>query len=265
MAPGSPNVTVGSRLLFVWFCVWALLVTIPISIIQTITHRFNPTAGNFKKWCRVWGGSILKGIGVRVQLEDRAGLDPTRPYIFITNHQNLLDILALGAALPYPFGFVAKQELRQIPFLGFAIGNSASIFIDRSDPRKSIESLRRAGERIRNGNSVLLFAEGHRSYAPVVYPFKKGAFALALEAGAPIAPITILDAYRLMDERRKVLRRGTIHIVVGEPISLEGLRRRDIPAFMETVRARVAAELVSAKEADLETVYPQHASGMAEE
>ncbi len=226
-----------------WFGLWALLVTIPSSFLQMIGHRFDPTARNFKKWSSIWGRTILRGIGIRAVVTEQAPLDPSRPYVFISNHQCLLDILALAGWLPYPFGFVAKIELSRIPFLGFAVRHSASVYIDRSDPRASLESLQRAGERIRGGNSVLVFAEGSRSYAPMLAPFKKGAFMIALEAGVPLVPVTVIDAYRLMDERRRVARPGVLHIAVGEPISLEGKRRKDIPEIMALAERRIAGAL----------------------
>src|SRR5690606_18143040 len=225
----TPPPSVGSRLHFVWFAIVATLWTVPMAIIQLVSHRFAPTAQNFKRNARWWAHTILTLSGIRVHVTDRARLDPARPYVFVSNHQNLLDILALSAALPYPFGFVAKQELARVPFLGFAIRNSASVFIDRSDPRRAIESLKQAGERIRGGNSVLLSVEGTRSHGPTLQPFKKGAFAVAVEAGVDMVPVIIQDGFRCMDERRRLMRAGTIHVVVGEPIGLQGKTRRDIP------------------------------------
>lgn len=231
--------TLGRRLLFVWFAVWAVLVTIPASIAQLVSHRFRPTAGNFKRWATWWGGTILKGIGIRTKVHDEARLDPNLPYIFVSNHQNALDILALSAALPYPFGFLAKAELERVPFLGFAIRNSASVLIDRSDPRRSLQSIKEAGERIRGGNSVLVFAEGSRSYTSTVGPFKKGAFVLAIEAGVPLVPVALVDAYKLLDERRKLVRPGEIQIRIGAPIELEGLKRKDIPRVMDEAKSAI--------------------------
>lgn len=239
--PAAPPVTptLGHRLLFAWFAFWAVLITIPVSIIQLTTHQFWPTARNFRRWAGWWGGWILGGVGVRVRTRDDGQLDASRPYVFVSNHQNALDILALSCGLPYPFGFVAKSELERVPFLGFAVRNSACVFIDRSDPRRSLKSIKEAAERIRAGHSVLLFPEGTRSYSPVLAPFKKGAFLLAVEAGVPLVPVTVIDSYRLLDERRRLVRPGTIHVRVGEPLDLAGLTRRDVPALMETVRERM--------------------------
>lgn len=253
----GPPATIGARLLFVWFSVVATLWTIPISIIQVISHQFSPTAKNFKRNARVWGGGILSLCGIRTRVIDRASLDRSKPYVFVANHQNLLDILALSAALPYPFGFLAKEELSRVPFLGFAIRNSASVFIDKSDPRRALVSLKAAGERIRNGMSVLVFAEGTRSYRPELQRLKKGAFAVAVEAGVQMVPVTVVDAYRLMNEKKRLVRSGTIHIVVGEPIDIEGSHRRDIPDLMDTVRNRLTTELTNSGRDPIATTPPK--------
>lgn len=242
-AAGVPRPSLRSRLLFAWFVLWATFLTIPLSLCLVVAHQFAPTARSTKRWYGRWGRAVLWGLGMRAEVAEAAVLAPDRPYVFAANHQNALDILVLAAALPYPFGFVAKAELARVPFLGFAIRHSASLYIDRSTHRRSVESLRAAAARIREGNSVLLFPEGARSYAPGLLPFKRGAFVLALEAGVPVVPVTIRDAYRRMDERRWAARSGPIHLVVGEPVPTQGLRRKDAADLGEEVRRRIEAAL----------------------
>lgn len=246
--PDSAFATWIARLRFAWFLATAALWTVVMAIVQLTTHQVWPTARNFKRNGRVWGGVILGLSGIRVQVSDEAGIDRDGPAVFICNHQNALDILALSAALPYSFGFLAKTELARVPFLGFAIRNSASVFIDRSHPRSAVESLRKAGRRIRGGNSVLVFVEGTRSNGPYLQPFRKGGFSLAVEAGVPIAPVTIVDGYRLLHEKKRLLRGGALRMVVGEAISLQGKTRRDIPSLMESVRERLARPLAAASD-----------------
>ena len=239
----APPATWSTRLHFAWFVLMGLLSTLLIAPLQVLTHRFRPTAANFKKWSRRWAGLILKGCGWRVACEDRAQLSLNQPYLFVANHQCALDILVLAYALPYPFGFVAKAELERVPVLGWAMRHSASLFIYRNDPRRSLESLQLAGARIRQGHSVLMFPEGTRGYRPELRALKKGAFLLAIEAGVPIVPVVIRDSYRYLDERRKVARPGTIHMVIGRPIPCQGLRRRDLPNLMALVHDRMQALL----------------------
>lgn len=243
-APGEVlRATWKTRLFAVWAVSWASLMTVVFAVGYLVSNLIRSKPGTFRWWASRWGRSILFGIGVRLVVEERAALDPDQPYVFIANHQNALDIPVLAAALRHPFGFVAKAELEKTPFLGWVLKHSPSVFVDRRDPRRSLESIKRAGERIRNGNSVIIFPEGERTFCGRPAPFRKGAFVLAVEAGVPMAPVIIRDAYLVLDERRRVARPGVIHVVVGEPIPLENKRRRDIPALMETARDAIAREL----------------------
>jgi 1-acyl-sn-glycerol-3-phosphate acyltransferase len=238
-----PPPTVANRLRFLWMVFAMFCIAAPLVVCQFVTHRRDPSARNFKRWAGRWGRWTLRAGGIRIHVKDEAGLDPSRPYVFASNHQNALDILALVGGVPYPFGFVAKSELRKMPLIGTALKNSASLFIDRSDPRLSLQSLQEAGARIREGNSVLIYPEGARSFGPRLLPLKRGAFMVALEAGVPVVPVTIIDAYRLLDERGKLARPGTIHIRLGKPIEVSGLHRRDLPVVMDAVLEQMDAPL----------------------
>jgi 1-acyl-sn-glycerol-3-phosphate acyltransferase len=239
--PLSP--TLGRRVFFYWCSLWAALMTL-VSAVGSITHQaISRDISIFRSWSIFWGRSMFAGMGLRVHPILRAELDPDQVYVFAVNHQVALDIPAAGLAIPLPFGWVAKAELRKIPVLGHAIAASPSVFIDRSEPRKSLASMKRAGARIRDGLSVIIFPEGSRSYGPDLQPFKRGAFLLAVEAGVPIVPVTILNAWEHFDETRKLARPGTIEIAVGRPVSLDGMTRRDIPEVMERVRSAMQAEI----------------------
>ncbi len=239
----GPPPTLNARLRFGWGALWVSLMTVPASIGQIAAHRRDPSPGTFYRWAGRWGRSSLHGLGVRVDLQMNARLDAARPHVFIANHQVAADILALAAALPQAFGFIAKAELKRVPLMSTAIRHSPSIYIDRSTPRRSLESMREAGRRIRAGTSVLVFPEGARSYSPVMGPFKRGAFLLAIEAGVPVVPVTILNAYRLLNEQDKVAAGGTIRMVLDAPIPTEGLRRGDALALANQVRAVMEGRL----------------------
>lgn len=239
----APRVSFWTRLIFFWALAWAAVVTVPCTAAILIHNAFRPTARTFKRWAGLWAHLILIGAGVKVDSRVRAELDPDHPVVFVANHQNELDIVTLLVGIPHPFGFMAKAELRRVPFLGSVLKRTACLFVDRSDPRRAVQSIREAAETIRAGHSVLIFCEGGRSFSRRLLPFHRGAFLLAVEAGVPLVPVTVLDNYRVLDERRAVGRVGTVHMVVGEPISVADKTRADIPALMDSVQSVMQREL----------------------
>lgn len=240
---GLPRVSFWTRLHFVWALLFAAAVTIPCTTAVLLHNAFRPSVRVFKFWSTLWARLILMGAGVKVESDVRAALSPGQPAVFVVNHQNELDIVTLLTGIPFPFGFMAKAELRRVPFLGSVLHRTSCLFVDRSDPRRAVQSIRVAAERIREGTSVLVFCEGSRSFSRALLPFSRGAFVLAVEAGVPLVPVTVIDNYRRLDERRAVGRVGTVRMVVGEPIEMAGKSRSDVSALMEEVRATMQAEL----------------------
>ena len=123
-------------------------------------------------------------------------LNKTRPAIFIGNHQTELDVLMLGCIFPHHCSVTAKKSLKSMPFLGWFMSLSGTVFIDRANSTNARHAMAGASEEItRERQSVYMFPEGTRSYAkePMLLPFKKGAFHLAVQAGVPIVPVVVAN------------------------------------------------------------------------
>ena len=103
--------------------------------------------------------------------------------------------------------------------------------------------MREAGEKIRQGVSVAIFPEGSRSHGGTLGSFKRGAFLLAIEAQVPVIPVTIVNGYRLFNEKTRTARPGVIHIHFGAPIDISGWTRADIPRLTARVRAEMLDRL----------------------
>ncbi len=241
--PSSLQPTVFARAFYGWALFWGGLITVITTTGYLLSQLVVRRPSVFLWWTKCWAWSITAGLGIRVRSRRVGKLDDDSPYVFVSNHQILLDIPIVALVINRPFGFVAKGELARIPFLGAAIRCSPSVFVDRSNPRKTYESLKDAGEQIRKGTSVIIFPEGARSYEMGLGPFQKGAFSLALEAGVPIVPVTILDAYNVFNEKRKIARPGVVNLVIGEPISLSSYSRVDIPKLMRKVEEAIESQI----------------------
>jgi len=135
--------------------------------------------------------------GVSFVIEDPENyLGSTRPAVFIGNHQTELDVLMLGCIFPKYCSVTAKSSLKKTPVLGWFMRLSRTVFIDRANPINARSAMAGAADEIQNNKqSVYMFPEGTRSYSkePMLLPFKKGAFHLAVQAGAPIVPVVVAN------------------------------------------------------------------------
>ena len=194
------------------------------------------------RWSRSWAETNLAMTGVRIQSIRRASLDPTRSYVFMSNHASHFDVLAVVAALPeFQLRWVAKRELADIPLFGWALRNAGHIIIDRSNAEQAIATLRAAKAQMDAGISVMIFPEGTREgHDNELLPLKKGGFVLALETGAPIVPIAVRGSRAILSRDDWRIHAGDIEVVVGEPIPVVGEDRKTLA---ERVRAVFAREL----------------------
>lgn len=240
-----PTPSLGARLHFAWSVFWTSCWTMLFAPIVIVHSAFRPGTRTLRRWIQPWARLLLWGMGVRLHTEGGVALDPDEPVIFVSNHQNALDIPTTAAAIPAPFGFTAKASLRRMPFIGAVLAHTACVFVDRSTPRRAVQSMAEAGAQIRAGHSVLIFAEGQRTWTTELGPFLRGAFMLGIEAQVPLVPVAIDGDVGVLDERRYASRPGQVRVSIGPAIPTQGRTRRDLPELMNEVRVWIARELAA--------------------
>lgn len=179
-----------------------------------------------------WLGFKVGGITVTVQ--GREKLQPDQPYIFVANHQSWLDAPALFLYLRRDLAFLAKKELFRLPIFNPGLHWIDCVPIDRSNRERAIESAQRAVEKVRRGRSFIVFPEGTRTRDGRMQPFKKGAFHIALQAQAPIIPVTIDGTYDIMPKGPIRVIPGTVHITIHDPIDVTAYSSETVEELAET-------------------------------
>ncbi len=182
-------------------------------------------------WCRI----LHLVTATRYEIEGLENV-PKGPYLVISNHSSHLDGPGLIVTLPDPLYFVIKKSLTQIPVWGWTAKRVGFIAIDRSRTKEARDALKRAVSTVREGRHILVFAEGTRSRDFRLHRFKKGGFHMAIDAGVPILPVAINGSGTLMPRGAPSPKPGTVHIVVGAPISTEGLGKDDLESLMAQTR-----------------------------
>jgi 1-acyl-sn-glycerol-3-phosphate acyltransferase len=219
--------------------IWLVLL-FPLAMIMMILTLNGDTGVWIAR--RLWSPFLIWISGSKMTVIGRDHVDPARPTVYVSNHQSTLDIPALFVAVPVNFRFVAKSQLRWVPLLGWYMWAGGHVFVDRGNRRGAISSLRAAAERIRRGRSILMYAEGTRSADGRILPFKKGPFALALEAGVAVCPITIEGTASIMPKNRWRVTPGEIKVKIGAPIDAKAYASRGRDALMRDVREVVIAQ-----------------------
>jgi len=201
--------------------------------------------GRWQHACaRVWSWLILTTSGIRVRVEGLEDVNPRETTIYCVNHQSAMDIPILFVHLPVQFRFVAKRSLFKIPFLGWHLRRSGHIPVDRDRPREALKSLEQAAKKVRDGSSVLLFPEGHRSRNSQMGPFKAGSFYLAILAGVPIVPITLNGTRYVLKPDTCHVRAGKTQMIVHKAVPTRGLTVKDVDALSEQVRKEIASRFI---------------------
>ena len=209
--------------------------TFVLGTLSLLSSLFDRSGRIQHGFARLWSKMILGTAGCRLQVEGLEGLDLAHPYIYASNHQSALDIPVLYVGLPVQFRIMAKKELFRYPFMGWHLKRSGQIPIERENARSSLKSLIRASETVRGGTPLFVFPEGGRTPDGTIKPFLGGAFYVAIKAGVPIVPMAIVGTYEAIPMNSFVIRPHSMRLIVGKPISTEGMNPRD----MDTLASRV--------------------------
>lgn len=228
------------RSLFLFaFLTIAVLLLLPWLILWTIVTK-NPdvmyrTAMNVIR-------ILLRITGVRVHVEGRENIPP-RVCIFAANHISAIDPMAFIPALPRRIAILVKQELFRIPFLGAAMKAAQFVPVNRSDREAASASLDLCIERLKQGTSFAIYPEGTRSPDGHLRPLKKGAFIMAVAAGVPIVPVSIVGAQKIMPKGSWRVSGGEITVRFGKPVDGAEYTVETRDAFRDKIAASIAAGL----------------------
>lgn len=105
-----------------------------------------------------------------------------------------------------------------MPFVGKACEAAGHIFVDKSGPKKVIETIEHARHVLQDGTSLVVFPEGARTFTGHMGYFKKGAFQLADDLQLPVVPLTIIGSFNILPRTGGFVSWHPMKLVVHKPI-----------------------------------------------
>jgi 1-acyl-sn-glycerol-3-phosphate acyltransferase len=188
-------------------------------------------------------GLPLGGARVVVKGMDRL---PRGASIVMANHSSNLDPPALIPLLPGRVVIYLKASLMKIPLLGYAMRLAGFIPVLRGGSVEAAKASSAAAQReLQRGSCLVVFPEGTRSQDGTLLPFKKGPFFLAMESGAPVVPVSIAGATRMLPKGSMSVRSGTITVTFHA--LLDPADYADKEELMEAVRSAIEAGLTASQ------------------
>lgn len=208
---------------FHWFrTVFWLTPTIAIYTIvlgfASVASSFVDRRGYFAHGCaRAWSWLILATTGVDVDVQGLERVVPGKTYVFVANHQSIYDIPCVFWSIPFQLRIIAKESLGRFPVLGPHLKRTGHMLVDRKHPDRS-GILGWASRLTSHGLSLIIFPEGTRSRDGMLGKFKGGSILLAMQAGLPLVPISVIGSRHVMKKGELTTRPGHVTLIVHAPI-----------------------------------------------
>ncbi|MEU2614837.1 lysophospholipid acyltransferase family protein [Micromonospora sp. NPDC007271] len=167
-------------------------------------------------------GPLLRLI-FRPQVEGLEHVPETGPVILASNHLSFSDSIFTPLVVKRKVTFIAKAEyftgkgikgwLTKMFFVG-----SGTIPVDRSGGQAARAALDTQLEVLRAGGIAGIYPEGTRSPDGRLYRGKTGVARLALESGAPVVPMAMLNADEIQPPGQLVPNIKRVRIRFGAPL-----------------------------------------------
>ena len=224
-------------IILVIFLIIYFLISLPLQLAELIIQKFNMDLRNKSSLSFVNFGlkcvCIISGVKLEVNVYDNIPKD--QAVLFVGNHNSLYDIIVTYPLMKRPTGYIAKKEIKKIPFLSWWMYFVNCIFLDRDDPRKGLKSVLDAADLIKNGVSIFLFPEGTRSKDGNLHEFKDGGFKIATKSKCPIIPVGITGSSDIFEKQFPRIKSSKVTVTFGTPIYTSNLSRDELRNISDRV------------------------------
>lgn len=226
-----------------FFLNWLLVLLAPHRRLAWASTRF------FARVC-------LKATGTPIRFSGLEHLPVTGPRVLVSNHQSVMDTLALISGLPGPLTVVAKGEMAQVFWMRWKMQKLGVIAVDRLSRQGAQAGAEALALALARGEDLLIYPEGTCRREAGILPFRLGAFSAAVEANAVVVPLAIQGTRTWLRPDSWMPRPSSIQVEMGPALAPEGQGFSAATKLRDRARAWIlaATQEPDAKEVRLEDV-----------
>lgn len=231
---------------FIWF-VLSLLISLPFSLrVKYLIkkNKIEESEALIYKCTNIWAKSLLKLAGVKINVHGIENIPKDKTVLFVGNHQGNFDIPIYMTQMPRVIGFISKIEVEKIPVVKTWMTFMHCVFMDRSNLRKSSESIIKGIKLLKDNHSLVIFPEGTRSKGGPIKEFKAGSFKLATKSKSPIVPVTIDGSYKIMEHGNGPwIKPAIVNLYIHPAIETVSLNREEQEELHKKVQDIISSKL----------------------
>ncbi|MFO7588118.1 MAG: 1-acyl-sn-glycerol-3-phosphate acyltransferase [Gemmatimonadota bacterium] len=239
LPPAGPGVRIASILIWVLWLAATALWTLVVGGVYLLTAWWDRRRWYAGRTFRL-GARILLFLNPfwRVRIVGAPPSDDLYPFVAVSNHESLADILIIGT-IPWDMKWLSKVEIFRIPFLGWMMRMAGDVPVHRSSASGRVEAYGRLRSWMDRGASVMIFPEGTRSRTSELLRFQNGAFRLALETGRPLLPIAVSGTREAIRKGNPWFGRADVVVRILDPVPVQDLGPEALEKLRDGLRARI--------------------------
>ena len=124
--------------------------------------------------------------------------------------------------------------------MGWAMTAAGYIPVKRDDRKKSYQAFIQTIEKVKEGNSIIIFPEGTRSEDGTIGSFKKGSNLIARRSNSPMVPVTIIGSGNIIKKGSAVIQPGKVQIILSSTVTTH-LGKKDDGEILNSIRETILA------------------------
>ncbi len=233
----------------VFFIVIFILITFIISSSVIIVGKFTKKDRLVRLLELIWAKVTVWASGMKI-IKKIPPLEENQNYIFLSNHQSYLDIPVLLTVFSKFFPrFFAKKELFNVFLFGPGMKRCGHFPVDRENKRQGLKDLQNMIERVKKGESALVFPEGTRSPDPEkMLDFQIGAFILIIKAKIPVVPVIIYGTGKVLPRDSFWVKPQVVKVVALPPMKFDDYSLKEREKLRDYLKKIMEKKFLEIKE-----------------